>query len=200
MEKPNRDGRVSPQLILASTSKWRLHLLHEAGVLCQAVDPKVDESSLFGGNPEETATLRARCKAESVHALHPEALVIGADQVVHLDGQIYGKPVDTAHWLDRLKKLRGRTHKLTTAMALTDRSGTTLHTVTTLVHFRSDLSDEELENYVALGEAAGCAGGYMVERRGAWLVEWIEGDWLNVIGIPVLDLIGLLRARGWRLD
>ena len=71
--------------------------------------------------------------------------------------------------------------------------------VTTAVRFRADVSDEEIRQYIRHGEASGCAGGYMVERRGAWLVESVDGDWLNVVGLPVLAVVGRLRARGWRM-
>jgi septum formation protein len=67
------------------------------------------------------------------------------------------------------------------------------------VRLRADLEDAELLAYVRLGEARGCAGGYMVERRGAWLIEDVEGDWQNVIGLPIFPLVTRLRARGWRL-
>ena len=72
-------------------------------------------------------------------------------------------------------------------------------TVDTAVRFRADVDDSELDAYVASGEAAGCAGGYMAERRGAWLIEAIEGDWQNVIGLPIFALLASLRARGYRL-
>jgi septum formation protein len=67
------------------------------------------------------------------------------------------------------------------------------------VTMRSDLTDAEIDAYIQLGEARGCAGGYMIERRGAWLVESIDGDWLNVVGLPVLHVVSRLRDRGWRV-
>jgi septum formation protein len=71
--------------------------------------------------------------------------------------------------------------------------------VDTRVSFRGDLSDDEIEDYIASGEGRACAGGYMAEKRGAWLVETIEGDWHNVIGLPLLPLLARLRVRGYRL-
>ena len=70
---------------------------------------------------------------------------------------------------------------------------------TSSVRVRDDVSDEELRTYVALGEASGCAGGYMVEGRGSWLVEHVSGDWNNVIGLPVGAIVSRLRRRGWRV-
>jgi septum formation protein len=185
------------RLVLASTSPWRLKLLSEAGIVVGAVAPLVDEEKIVGPGPVETAQMRALAKAQSVAEHHSDALVVGADQVIHMDGETIGKPPDDAIWLQRLQAMRGRTHQLTTAVALVDRAGSEEFTVTTEVRFRGDLTDQELQSYIACGEARGCAGGYMIERRGAWLVESIQGDWCNVIGLPVLHLVSRLRARGW---
>ena len=185
------------RLVLASTSPWRLQLLGEAGILAEAIAPAVDEELIVGTGPIETAQMRATAKAKAVAKECPSALVVGADQVIHMDGETIGKPADDTVWVQRLRQMRGRTHQLTTAVALIDGDGAEEFAVTTEVRFRGDLTDEELHAYIASGEARGCAGGYMIERRGAWLVESIEGDWLNVIGLPVLHLVSRLRARGW---
>ena len=186
-------------VVLASTSQWRRQILADAGVDAAAVDPGVDESLLVGNGPVETAQIRAAAKARAGANLRPDALVIGADQVVHLDGEAIGKPVDQADWYARLASMRGRSHQLTTAVALVDEADEEAFHVTTAVRFRADVSDEEMRQYIRHGEASGCAGGYMVERRGAWLVESVDGDWLNVVGLPVLAVVGRLRARGWRM-
>jgi septum formation protein len=183
-------------LILASTSEWRLQLLRDAGVDASAVDPAVDERKIIGETPTETAELRAEAKTRSVVNTHPDSWVLGADQVIHLDGEAIGKPENHDVWRKRLQAMRGRTHDLTTAIALWDGRSMEVCAVTSKVRFRADVSDRELEDYIGTGEAKGCAGGYMVERRGAWLVESVEGDWLNVVGLPVLTVIGLLRSRG----
>ena len=186
-------------VVLASTSQWRRQILADAGVDAAAVDPGVDESLLVGNGPVETAQMRAAAKARAGANLRPDALVIGADQVVHLDGEAIGKPVDEADWYARLASMRGRSHQLTTAVALVDEANEEAFHVTTAVRLRADVSDEEIRHYIRHGEASGCAGGYMVERRGAWLVESVDGDWLNVVGLPVLAVVGRLRARGWRM-
>ena len=188
------------RLILASTSTWRRQLLADAGIECDAIAPDVAESEIVGESPIDTARRRALAKALAVERTHAETIVVGADQVIDLDGETIGKPENDVVWKARLMALRGRSHELTTAVALVDGQGTEVFHVTTKVLFRSDLSDAELDAYIASREAKGCAGGYMVERTGAWLVESIDGDWLNVLGLPVLELIGRLRARGWRLD
>ncbi|MAY82113.1 MAG: septum formation protein Maf [Deltaproteobacteria bacterium] len=187
------------RLILASTSTWRRQLLLDAGIRCETAEPDVVESEIVGKTPIETARLRAEAKAQAIDRPDSGTIVVGADQVIDLDGQTIGKPSNDVVWKERLIALRGRTHDLTTAVALVDDHGTEVFHVTTKVRFRDDISDTELDLYIASGEAKGCAGGYMVERTGSWLVESIEGDWLNVLGLPVLDLIGRLRKRGWRL-
>jgi|GEM_PF-22353 len=210
-------------LVLASTSPWRRQLLEEAGLPCLGVAPEVDEEAIEGRDPVDTARARARAKAQAVAVRYPEHLVLGADQVLWLPwdgapvfgagaagagaagagGEAIGKPRDEADWLARLRELRGRSHLLTTAVAIVappSLGGEEELEVTTRVRLRADLEDAELRAYVAWGEARGCAGGYMVEQRGAWLIEACEGDWYNVIGLPILPLVGRLRARGWRLD
>jgi septum formation protein len=188
------------RIILASTSPWRLQILKDSGIEAEGVAPDVDESTIEGVIPEETARHRAVAKAVEVSRRRPHDLVIGADQVAHLDGESFGKPSSTDDWRARLRSLRGRAHTLTTAVALAeDGALADSFAVDTRVAFRSDLSDDEIEDYIATGEGAACAGGYMAEKRGAWLVESIEGDWQNVIGLPLLPLLARLRARGYRL-
>ena len=188
------------RIILASTSPWRLQMLRDSGIEAEGVAPDVDESAIEGAIPEETARHRAVAKATEVSARHPDGLVIGADQVAHLDGEPFGKPASVDDWRNRLHALRGRTHTLTTAVALAE-DGTLSDSfaVDTRVSFRGDLGDDEIEDYIASGEGRACAGGYMAEKRGVWLVETIEGDWQNVIGLPLLPLLARLRARGYRL-
>ena len=195
-----RAGAARASLVLASGSQWRAGLLAAAGLAAEAVSPDVDEDAIQHADPVELARLRARAKAEAVAALRPGCWVVGADQVVHLDGVPRGKPRDADDWRAGLASLRGRRHALTTAVALIDPEGAVeAFEVHSGVRFRSDLSDVDLDAYVAHGEARGCAGGYMVEGRGAWLVEAVDGDWTNVVGLPIFALIGRLRARGWRL-
>ena len=187
-------------LVLASGSQWRRGLLDAAGIPAEALAPDVDEDAIQHADPVELARLRAAAKAEAVAALRPGCWVVGADQVVHLDGVARGKPRDADDWRRGLASLRGRVHQLSTAVTLIGPDGMAEHFVEhSEVRFRSDLSDADLEAYIALGEAKGCAGGYMVEGRGAWLVESVDGDWTNVVGLPIFALIGRLRARGWRL-
>ncbi|HCH64239.1 MAG TPA: hypothetical protein DFR83_15655 [Deltaproteobacteria bacterium] len=165
-----------------------------------AVASGVNESEITGDSPRDVARNRAGAKALAVARQFPDALVIGADQVVHLDDEPIGKPRSAADWMQRLRAFRGRTHLLTTAVALVGGGVPEEHfSVDSRVRFRADVSDEELAAYIAHGEAQGCAGGYMVEQRGVWLIEAIDGDWTNVVGMPIFHLVGRLRCRGFRL-
>lgn len=189
-------------VVLASTSPYRLSLLRAAGIAACGVAPTCDESAVTHSDPAELAALRAAAKARSVHV--PDAVVIGADQVAHVDGQPFGKPLGPDDHRARLRQLRGRVHLLTVGVLLrvTGPEGATLEehafTETTALRFRADVTDAEVDAYVATGEGSGCAGGYAAEGHGAQLIERIDGDWTNVIGIPIFRLIGALRAIGWR--
>lgn len=170
-------------------------MLADTGIIATCEPPNVDEDAIAADDPLALALARAIAKAEDVH--RSGQCTIAADQVAHLDGVAFGKPLDPADHRARLRALRGRTHTLTTALVVMhDETITRLNH--SLVTFRADLSDEELDEYVAMGEGSGCAGGYRAEGRGAQLISRIEGDWWNVIGLPLYDLVGLLRAGGWR--
>ena len=195
-----------PPVVLASTSTWRLQLLASAGIEVRGEAHDVDEASIAAGDPRALALARARAKAHDVRRRLSregglgDAVVIGADQVAWIDDEVFGKPEDDADWRARLRMLRGRTHTLSTGVVLVGGAGGEVSFCEdSHVRFRGDLEDAELDAYVALGEARGCAGGYMAEGRGAWLIEGIEGDWNNVIGLPVFRLITELRRRGARL-
>ena len=190
------------KLMLASSSPYRQGLLRDVGLNVLAVGANVDEYSIVGKTPIETAQKRARAKAKSVSMLHPDYIVIGADQVCYIDDVVMDKPKSSTEWLSRLQAMRGRSHKLSTAVCLMGRGASDEDNVlrefveTTRVYFRSDLKDDALQAYVDFGEARNCAGGYMMEQRGAWLIEKIEGDWQNVIGLPIFPLLAHLKELG----
>lgn len=185
------------QIILASSSRWRCKLLTDIGLQVQAIAPEVEEEQIWGESPIETAALRGRAKAEEVFSRHPDAWVIGADQVCHFQGQTIGKPQSEESWLKRLQEMRGRRHYLTTAVSIISEQETRDFYETTTVWFRADIPLSALQRYIEIGEAKNCAGGYMMESRGAWLIEKIEGDWQNVIGLPIFPLTRHLREMGW---
>jgi len=150
----------------------------------------VDEET--EGDPAAVAERNARRKATAV----PGALVLGADTVVALDGTIYGKPADEAQAREYLGALNGRTHDVVGAIALAEHGEVVATAVeTTKVTFRRR-SDDEIAAYVTTGEWVGRAGGYAIqEEGGSFMVERIEGDYLNVVGLPLERLKVLLAAR-----
>jgi septum formation protein len=150
----------------------------------------VDEDE--AGDPAAVAEANARRKAEAV----PGDLVLGADTVVALGGVIFGKPRDEAQAREYLGALNGRTHEVVGAIALA-RHGATVATAVevTRVTFRRR-SDAEIAEYVATGEWVGRAGGYAIqEEGGSFMVDRIDGDYLNVVGLPLERLKTLLAAR-----
>jgi septum formation protein len=160
--------------------------------------PDVDEET--AGDPAAVAEINARRKATAIRP-HPPTpdqpdLVLGADTVVALDGVIYGKPADEAQAREYLGALNGRTHEVVGAIALAERGDVVATAVeTTRVTFRRR-TDDEIAAYVATGEWVGRAGGYAIqEEGGSFMVERIEGDYLNVVGLPLERLKVLLAAR-----
>jgi septum formation protein len=152
------------------------------------VVPEVDERA--DGRAEEVSVDNARRKALAAAAATPDALVLGVDTVVTLDGILYGKPADAAHARATLRALSGREHTVTSGLCLVSSEGTRTAIEHTSVSFRP-LSDELIEWYVASGEWQERAGGYAIQGRGAALVASIAGDYWNVVGLPVGALLGL---------
>lgn len=184
------------RVILASTSPARRALLATVGLAHEAEAPGVDEDVPPGLAPGDIARTLALRKAAAVAARHPDAIVIGADQVLDLDGAPFGKPADEAEALAGLRRLAGRAHALVTGLAvIAPGHPPVVEEERTVLHVRA-LSADEARRYVATGEWRGCAGGYRVEGRGLALFERIDGDWTNVQGLPVPRLLGHLRRLG----
>lgn len=146
---------------------------------------------LGAGDPVEVVTENARRKARAVaerRGRAPGELVIAVDTEVHLDGEIFGKPADAGEARAMLGRLNGRTHEVHGGLVLVrDGVEEVLHEVTR-VTFRT-LTDEQLDAYVAAGEWEGRAGGFAIQLRGATLIRRIEGDYFNVVGLPVAALL-----------
>ena len=148
----------------------------------------VDE--LTEGDPREVALENARRKALAI----PGELVLGADTDVALDGDILGKPRDAAHARELLGRLNGRTHEVVGGIALA-RAGEVIATAVEVTRVTFHASDPAtLDAYVATGEWEGRAGGYAIQGRGGALVERIEGDYLNVVGLPLARLKALIAS------
>jgi septum formation protein len=188
-----------PALRLASTSPSRRRLLEAAGLSFTAESPGVGEESAEA-DPVRLARELALRKAGAVSARSPSDWVIGADQVASdlAERRPFGKPRDPEDHLRMLRAMVGRRHALVTGLALVGPGFADVVVEETVMTVRADLEDAELAAYVATGEGSGCAAGYAAEGKGAFLFERIDGDFTNVLGLPVLRLFELLRARGWR--
>ncbi len=175
-----------PPLVLASTSPQRRAILTQLNVPFRAVAPSFDE--LPGTSPLE----RAAGKARSVDG--GDAPVLGVDTEVLVSGELLGKPGNATEAGAMLELLAGRTHEVVSGLCLRTQAWEELATATTLVTFRS-LTARDLAHYVAAGEWEGRAGAYAIQGLGASLVERIEGDFLNVVGLPATLLVSLLAER-----
>lgn len=185
-----------PHLVLASASPRRLDLLRSVG-LHPEVDPAHVEEVL-DGHPDHVvaATTLARTKAEAVAPRHPGAVVLGADTVVEVDGELLAKPVDGADARSMLARLSGRTHRVTTGIAVVDVAGATLvDAATAEVTFRP-LSPAEIDAYVATGEPDDAAGAYAIQGRAGAFVVAVRGEPSTVVGLPVATTVRALRTAG----
>lgn len=182
------------RLVLGSASPRRLELLAAVGIMPDAVSaPEIDETPHPGELPRALAQRLARAKAEAVPCA-PGDLVLAADTVVALGRRILGKPADAAEAAAFLRRLAGRRHRVITAVALRGPRLWT-RTVETAVRMRR-LSEAEIAAYVASGEWRGKAGGYAIQGRAQAFVPAIIGSWSAVVGLPLAETVGLLRAAG----
>ncbi len=182
-------------LFLASTSEARRKLVSSLGLPFQFEAPGVDEDVPRGTPVSEAVLLLARRKAEAVFRRHPGALVVGSDQLVELDGRALGKPPDAHAAREQLQALSGRAHHIVTGVCVFAPGFERAWVETTRMEL-FELSDEELDGYVATGEWRGCAGAYRVEGRGQALFRTIEGDRTNVQGLPMTSVVRALREAG----
>lgn len=158
--------------------------------------PEVDEAAHVGPIPEETARLRARAKAEDVRRRQPDAVVIGGDQLVDLEGEILGKPGSSEGAIGQLERLAGRSHRLLTAVAVLGPGGAAEHLDVTVLSMRP-LSRAALARYVAHDRPEGCAGSYRIEGQGIALFHRIVGnDPTAIEGLPLGALTAMLGGLG----
>jgi septum formation protein len=176
----------APPLVLASTSPQRLAILEQLAIPFEAVAPDFEEAP--DGDPLDHAAGKAR----SVDGAGRP--VLGVDTIVVCEGRRIGKPRDLADAARMLEALGGRTHEVVSGLCLRTREWEELHAETTRVTFRA-LTSADIERYLATGEWEGRAGAYAIQGRGASLVERIEGDYLNVVGLPAVLLVHVLATR-----
>jgi septum formation protein len=190
-------------LVLASASASRRAILEGAGLPVEVhpadIDERATEKQAGLCRPGEVAALLARSKAQFVCGQRPGRLILGADQTLGLGSQVFSKPADRASAREQLISLRGKTHELHSAIALT-RDGEVVFEHCALARLRvRPFSDAFLESYLdAAGDAVTASvGAYQVERSGIQLFERIEGDHFTILGLPLLPLLEFLRRDGW---
>lgn len=192
-------ARVPVNVILASQSPRRRELLTLIGIKHDVRPADIDESLHAGEEPVPHAERLAREKSHRLAERHPNAVVIAADTIVVLDGEILGKPADADEARATLARLSGRTHTVHTAIAVA-RGGRTESAVESVaVTFRT-LGAAEIAEYVATGEPLDKAGAYGIQGFGATIVERIEGDYFSVMGLGLRRLVALLERLGLRYD
>jgi septum formation protein len=193
----------STRLVLASGSAARKALLEAAGLTFDVVPAQIDEAAIrtaileetMGAEASDIASVLAAEKARTVSELNPEALVIGADQVLVLGGKVFSKAETMAEAREHLTMLRGRTHDLVSAVALARNGDVHWQTLAVAGMTVRDFSDEFLGAYLErMGERAlASVGCYEFEGTGVQLFERIEGDYFTILGIPLLPLLQRLR-------
>ena len=186
------------ELILGSSSPYRRELLERLRLPFTVVSPKIDETPQLGETPPETALRLALEKARHIAQFHPNALIIGADQVATVDGAQIGKAGGFDKALAQLQTMRGKTALFHSALCLYDARNDSyqLENIVTKTTFR-DLPDEELAAYLRIEQPYDCAGSAKVEALGITILEKVESDDPTaLIGLPLIALTGMLRHVG----
>jgi len=195
---------MSLRLILASASATRKNMLTQAGVKTEVIPAKVDEdaikAALFaeGSKPRDIADALAETKARKVAAKHPDAMVLGSDQILELNGTILSKPKTPQDALDQLKSMRSNRHHLLSAAVLYENAKPVWRHVGQVRLYMRDASDEWLTEYVDRNweSIRHSVGAYKLEEEGVRLFTRIEGDHFNVLGLPLLEVLSYLTLRG----
>lgn len=190
---------TADRILLASRSKARVNMLESCGLEFESIPADIDEDaitqSMQGAAPKDIALKLASEKALKISNQHPDALVIGSDQVLECEGQLFSKSADIEEAKDKLRLLSGKDHHLISGVAVVkngavlwqdhDQAALTMH----------DLTEDDITRYTEqAGEALTRAvGGYELESHGAWLFKAVEGDYFTVLGMPLLKLLNHLR-------
>jgi septum formation protein len=185
-----------PALILASSSPRRHELLREAGIPFQVHAAHINEDQIPGEQPDEYALRLSREKAQAVAVHYPQSYVLGADTIVVVDGEVLGKPKDHADAVRMLRLLSGRSHAVTTAVSLVAPDARTdTRACTTKVYF-CELTEDAIRQYVAGGEPMDKAGAYAIQGGASLWAYRIEGEYSNVVGLPLSLVTDMLRTNG----
>lgn len=195
---------MSPPIVLASTSTVRADLLRNAGLSLTTIAASLDEDALRAAlqadsvSPRDQADALAEAKARKISQKRPDALVIGCDQILDLNGTILTKPASPAAARDQILQLRGQTHKLHSAAVIYENATPVWRHIGTARLTMRGFSDTYLDAYLARqgNDVCTTAGSYKLESEGIRLFDRIEGDYFTILGLPLLELLGYLNARG----
>jgi septum formation protein len=190
------------KLILASASPRRGAILESAGIPFERRATEIDESPLPGETPEACVLRLAGEKARRAsREVTGEAVVVGADTLVVIDGEVLAKPVDEKDAGRMLRLLSGRTHRVITGVAALRLSDGEMRRAAEITNVTfAALADREIDDYVATGEPMDKAGAYGIQERAGRFVSRIEGCYFNVVGLPLARLYAMLRELGWDQD
>jgi len=182
------------KLILASASPRRRELLTQAGLRFDVHAADIDETRRDGEEPAAYVQRLALEKAQAVLELRPDAVVLGADTTVVLDGNVLNKPADMAEAETMLRSLSGREHQVLTGIAVVSRDAQRQHVETTRVFF-APIPKDDLAHYLSTGDSLDKAGAYGIQGYAARWIPRIEGDFFNVVGLPLAATIRLLCGK-----
>lgn len=195
---------MAKKIILASASTARARLLEQAGLKIESLPARVDEDGLKqaylsdGARPRDIADGLAEAKARKLAMKHPDAWVIGADQVLDFEGQILSKPSSQSDAFDQLSRLSGQAHKLLSAVVIYEDAQPVWRHIGTATLTMRPLSTDYLDDYIARNweSIQHSVGGYLIEQEGVRLFSQIEGDLFTIQGLPLLPLLSYLITRG----
>jgi nucleoside triphosphate pyrophosphatase len=182
-------------LILASASPRRAELLSSAGFSFGVIAAEIDETPRAGEDAKDYALRVATEKAHTVRSRADGSAILAADTVVVIGDEILGKPTDDDDAERMLRLLSGAVHVVQTGVVLVTGDSMSSELCTTRVHVRQ-LSSDDIGWYIASGEPAGKAGAYAIQGRAARFIDWIEGSWSNVVGLPIATVDSMLKRAG----
>jgi septum formation protein len=190
---------MPPRIILASQTPRRAELMRMLKLKFEILPADIDEKYLRHEAPAAHAQRLAREKALVIAEQHGDALVVGSDTVVVIDREVLGKPKDEAEAIGMLLRLQGRVHRVATGIAVAEREECLAETEIVRVKFRA-FDEATAREYVATGEPMDKAGAYGIQGFGASLIEWVQGDYFAVMGLPVQRMIRMFEQLGWHYN
>jgi len=184
---------MKKKIILASASPRRRELLKHLGLTFEVIPSKIEEDVKYGEEPCEHVLRLARLKAQEIARDQDSAVIIGADTIVVLGGEILGKPKDEEEAFAMLSQMSGRVHRVFTGFCVLDASDGSEYSeaVESKVRFKH-LTPEEIRGYIKTGEPMDKAGAYAVQGRGSYMIKEIQGSYTNVVGLPLCELVEVL--------